>query len=85
MEGGGKITLKGLDGSQRADMTLHNVFLEQPSIIQDRGGSMLRFIWEGSNGSEAGNDVTVSGAQSGVASNVCEGGFVPFPVPISAK
>jgi len=84
MEGGGKITLKGLDGSHRSDISLHNVFLEQPESFKIAAAHAAIHL-EGSNLSVSGDDVTVSGAPSGVAPNVCEGRFVPFPVPISAK
>ena len=33
IEGGGKITLKGLDAAHRADISLHNVFLEGPENV----------------------------------------------------
>jgi polygalacturonase len=84
IQGGGKITLDGLDASHRLGISFHNVVLEQPEAIKI-AAVHADIKLDGSNIAASGDDVKVSGEPSKGAPNACAGRFVPFPVPISVK
>ncbi|MGP8245734.1 MAG: glycoside hydrolase family 28 protein [Bryobacteraceae bacterium] len=84
IQGGGNITLKGLDASHRLDISFHNFFLEPPGSFKIAAADAdIRL--DGSNMAVSGDDVKVSGAESKGTPAVCTGKFVPFPVPIGVK
>jgi polygalacturonase len=81
-QGGGRITLDGLDAGHRLDVTFHDVTLDRPEnykVTVDHAFIKL----DGSNIPTAGEDVTVSGTPD-VGEPAADGPFVPFPVPIAA-
>ena len=84
VDGGGKITLEGLDASHRLGISFHNVVLEQPEAFKI-AAAHADIQLDGSNISATGDDVKVSGKPSQGTPNACTGRFVAFPVPISVK
>jgi polygalacturonase len=84
IEGGGKITLEGLDASHRLGISFKNVVLEQPQEIKVVAANADIHL-EGSNITASGTDVKVIGEPSKGTPNSCTGRFVPFPVPVSVK
>jgi polygalacturonase len=84
IQGGGNITLKGLDASHRSDISLHNAFLERPESFKI-AAAHADIQLDGSNIVASGDDVKVSGTASKGTPNACTDKFVPFPVPISVK
>jgi polygalacturonase len=84
IQGGGKITLEGLDASHRLGISFHNVVLEQPEAVKIAAAD-ADIQLDGSNIFASGDDVKVSGEPSKGTPNACTGRFVPFPVPISVK
>jgi hypothetical protein len=82
IQGGGKITLDGLDASHRLGISLHNVVLEQPETFQI-GAAHAEIQLDGSNLSASGDDVKVSSKPSKGTPKACE--FEPFPIPLGVK
>ncbi|MGP8243059.1 MAG: glycoside hydrolase family 28 protein [Bryobacteraceae bacterium] len=84
IQGGGRITLDGLDAAHRLGISFHNVVLEQPEAIKITAVH-ADIQLDGSNIAASGDDVKVSGEPSKGKPDACAGRFVPFPVPISVK
>ena len=84
IQGGGSITLKGLDASHRLGISFHNVVLEQPEAVKIAAAD-ADIQLDGSNIFASGDDVKVSGEPSKGTPNACTGRFVLFPVSISVK
>lgn len=82
-EGGGKITLDGLDAGHRLEVTFHNVMLDRPDAYRVAADHVILKL-EGSNIRATGEDVTVSTDPSAGGFSAGEGRFAPFPVPISS-
>ncbi len=81
-QGGGRITLDGLDPAHRLGVSFHHVMLDQPDRYQVKTDHAAISL-DGSNLPVAGEDVTVSnGPEAGPAPPSADR-FVPFPVPIS--
>jgi len=81
VEGGGKVTLEGVDSAHRVGIQFDNVIFDQPGKIKIaakhadvKGGP------GGFNLQIAGEDVSVSGTPGRGTKNACEGKFVDFPV-----
>jgi polygalacturonase len=84
IQGGGRISLDGLDASHHLGISFHNVVGDQPAAIRavaNRADIQL----DGSNISVSGDDVKVSSAPSRGTPNACAEKFVPFPVPIGVR
>ena len=84
IQGGGNLTLKGLDASHRLDISLQNVFVDHPESYKIAAGQ-AKVQLNGSNIPLTGKDVEVIGKTSAGTANTCDSRFVPFPVPITVK
>jgi polygalacturonase len=84
IQGGGRISLDGLDAEQHLGVSFHNVVAEQPESIR-AVANHADIQLDGSNISVSGDDVKISGAPSRGTPNACAGRFVPFPVPIGVR
>jgi len=84
IEGGGRISVDGLDAEHRLGIAFHNVAAEQPEAIRT-SADHAEIALDGTNLLFSGNDVTTSGERSQGVANQCDGRFVPFPVPVSMQ
>jgi polygalacturonase len=84
IQGGGRISLDGLDASHHLGISFHNVVGDQPEAIRAMANH-ADIQLDGSNISVSGEDIEVSGTPSRGTSNACAGKLVPFPVPISVR
>jgi polygalacturonase len=84
MQGGGRISIDGLDAAHRLGVSFHNVVAEQPEAIRT-SADHADIELDGTNLSLSGDDVTISGKPSKGIANHCDGRFLPFPVPMSVQ
>ena len=84
IQGGGRISLDGLDASHHLGVSFHNVVADQPEAIQ-AVANHADIQLDGSNIAVSGDDIKVSGTPSKGTPNACAEKFVPFPVPISVR
>jgi polygalacturonase len=84
IQGGGRISIDGLDAAHRLGVSLHNVVAEPAEIVRT-SADHAEIEVDGANFSLAGNDVRVSGTRAKGIANACAGRFVPFPVAISGQ
>jgi polygalacturonase len=84
IQGGGRISLDGLDASHHLGLSFHNVVADQSERMR-AVASHADIQLDGSNIAASGVDVKVSGTPSRGTPNACSEKFVPFPVPISVK
>jgi polygalacturonase len=83
VEGGGKVTLEGLDAEHRLGMRFDNVVFDDPSKVRIASKHAELYAGPGAFNLEvAGDDVTVAAAVAAQnsAPNRCTGKFVPFPL-----
>ncbi len=81
MEGGGKVTLEGLDVAHRLGIQFDNVVFDDPGKIKVAAAHADVKIGPGPfNLKIEGKDVTVSGAAGNAPKNSCTGKFVDFPL-----
>jgi polygalacturonase len=84
IQGGGRISLDGLDASHHLGVSFHNVVADQSEPIR-AVANHADIQLDGSNISVSGDDVKVSGTPSRGTPNACAEKFVPFPVPIGVR
>jgi polygalacturonase len=84
IQGGGRISLDGLDAPHHLGVSFHNVVADQPEAIR-AVANHADIQLDGSNIAVSGEDIKVAGTPSRGTPNACAGRFVPFPVPISVK
>jgi polygalacturonase len=84
IQGGGNVTLKGLDASHLLNISLQNVFLDDPKSYKI-AAAQARIQLSGSNIPLTGENVQVTGKLSAESGNPCAGRFVPFPVALAVK
>ena len=84
IQGGGRISLDGLDAEHHLGVSFHNVVAEQPEAIRAVANHADIHL-DGSNISVSGDDIKVSGTPSRGTPNACAERFVPFPVPIGVR
>jgi len=79
VEGGGKVTLEGLDGAHRLGIRFDGVLFDDPANIQVSAKHAEVDTGPGAfNLNVAGTDVTVSGSPRKSVKNACTGKFVDF-------
>ena len=81
VEGGGKVTLEGLDAAHRLGIQFDNVWFDEPAKI--KVSAVHAEVKEGPglfNLKIGGDDVTVSGTSGSGAKNSCSAKFVDFPI-----
>ncbi len=82
VEGGGKVTLEGLDETHRLGIQFDGVVFDDPAAIQVSARHADIRIGPGAfNLQVTGPDVTVSGRAGKSATNACTDKFVAFPLP----
>jgi hypothetical protein len=84
IQGGGRISLDGLDASHHLGVSFHNVVADQPEPIRALANH-ADIQLDGSNIGVSGDDIKVAGMPSRGTRNACADRFVPFPVAISVK
>jgi polygalacturonase len=84
IQGGGRISLDGLDAAHHLGASFHNVVADQPEPIR-AVASHADIQLDGSNIAASGVDFKVTGTPSRGTPNACSEKFVPFPVPISLR
>ena len=84
IQGGGRISLDGLDASHHLGISFRNVVADQPEPIR-AVANHADIQLDGSNISVSGDDIKVTGTPTGGTPNARAGRFVPFPVPIGVK
>jgi polygalacturonase len=81
VEGGGKVTLEGLDATHRVGIQFDNVVFDDPQRIQVSATHADVKAGPGAFDLKvAGTDVTVSGSAGKSTENACTDKFVPFPL-----
>jgi polygalacturonase len=81
VEGGGKVTLEGLDASHRLGIQFDGVVFDDPASIQVRAMHADVTTGPGAfNLDVTGADVTVSGSAGKSGKNACTAKFVDFPL-----
>jgi polygalacturonase len=81
VEGGGKVTLEGLDGTHRLGLQFDGVVFDDPANIQVSATHADVKIGPGAfNLKVTGTDVTVTGSAGKIGKNACAGKFVDFPL-----
>jgi polygalacturonase len=81
-QGGGRITLDGLDAAHRLAVSFRDVTLDRPERYQVKvDHAVLRL--DGSNLPTVGEDVVVAMGSAAAEAPADDGRFVPFPFPIS--
>jgi polygalacturonase len=81
VEGGGKVTLEGLDAEHRLGMRFDNVVFDDPGQIKVSAKHADVTVGPGPfNLQIAGPAVEVSGTRGQAPKNACAGKFVPFPL-----
>jgi polygalacturonase len=81
IEGGGKVTLEGIDSAHRSGIQFDNVVFDQPSKIRVAAKHTDVKSGPGAfNLKIEGEDVSVSGTPGAGAKNACAGKFVDFPL-----
>lgn len=81
VEGGGKVTLEGLDATHRLGIQFDNVVFDDPAQVKLSAKHADVKLGPGAfNLQLAGDDVTASGAAGKSLKNACTGKFVPFPL-----
>ena len=79
VEGGGKVTLEGLDGAHRLGIRFDGVLFDDPANIQVSAKHAEVDTGPGAfNLNVAGTDVTVTGSPRKSVKNACTGKFVDF-------
>jgi polygalacturonase len=84
IQGGGRISLDGLDAAHHLGVSFHNVVADQPEPIR-AVASHADIQLDGSNIAASGVDFKVTGTLARGTPNACSEKFVPFPVPISLR
>ncbi len=80
-DGGGKVTLEGLDKSHRLGIQFDNAIFDSPAQIKLSAKHADIKVGPGPfNLMVAGEDVSITGKTGPGAKNACTGKFVPFPV-----
>ncbi len=77
IEGGGKVTLEGLDNEHRLGMQFDNVVFDNPAQIRI---SAAHAELKGFPLKVEGEDVTATPSDASTAPNACAAKFVPFPL-----
>jgi polygalacturonase len=81
VEGGGTVTLEGLDAAHRLGIQFDGVVFDDPASIQVSAKHAEVGIGPGAfNLNVTGTDVTVSGSAGKSVKNACTGKFVDFPL-----
>jgi polygalacturonase len=81
VEGGGKVTLEGLDATHRLGIQFDNVQFDDPAKIKISATHADVITGPGPfNLAVSGDDVTVAGAPRPGSKNACAGKFVEFPL-----
>jgi hypothetical protein len=81
VEGGGTVTLEGLDAGHRLGIQLDGVLFDDPASIQVRAKHAEVTAGPGAfNLNVTGTDVTVSGSAGKSVKNACAGKFADFPL-----
>jgi polygalacturonase len=81
VEGGGKVSLEGIDAAHKLGIQFDNVTFDHPESI--KVAAVHADVKQGPgpfNLHVAGSDLSVSGTLGGGASNACTGKFVAFPL-----
>jgi polygalacturonase len=81
VEGGGKVTLEGLDATHRLGIQFDNVVFDDPAQVKASAKHADVKAGPGEfNLQVAGEDVTVSGSAGNSVKNACTGKFAGFPL-----
>ena len=84
IQGGGRMSLDGLDAAHHLGVSFHNVVADQPEPIR-AAASHADIQLDGSNIAASGVDFKVTGTPSKGTPNACSEKFVPFPVPVGLR
>lgn len=81
VEGGGKVTLEGLDAAHRLGIQFDNVVFDDPALVKVSAKHAEVKVGPGEfNLQVAGEDATVSGTAGTSVKNACTGKFLAFPL-----
>lgn len=84
IEGPGRVSIDGLDATRRLGLSFHNVVVDRPDAVH-ASATHAHIAMDGTNLSLATSDVTLTGEPSPGGRNLCDGRFIPFPVPTAAQ